>query len=414
MASRIETSGNRLRVVGRFELSDLRRFTAALYNLTTKMGYEDVVLDFADCGAAYPGPMVAVCAEVLSLRGRGIEAAMVLPSEPRLARLFTNANWAHLIDPPTFRPTTYRGYVNLPVLQFATAEEQTKVVNRLVDAMLCSIPAMDRADFAAIEWSLNEVTDNVLVHAQSAVGGLVQLSSFRARRRVEFSVADAGLGIPATMRQGLPHMTDDGEALERAIREGVTRDPQLGQGNGLYGTLEVARTADGYIHIHSGYARLAYQDAHLRISREDVPFTGTLIVACMDYSNPAALGEALRFGDKKYSPLDYIETHFEDGRSAEIVFRLIDEAVSFGSRVAGEPVRMKLSNLIHMNPTRRILIDFADVPIISSSFADEVFGKLFVQLGPLRFGQALQFRGVSATVGALVDKAILQRSSGVT
>jgi hypothetical protein len=47
-----------------------------------------------------------------------------------------------------------------------------------------------------------------------------------------------------------------------------------------------------------------------------------------------------------------------------------------------------------MNPRSRILIDLTDVPIISSGFADEVFGKLFAQLGPLRFGQALQFREV--------------------
>ncbi len=85
------------------------------------------------------------------------------------------------------------------------------------------------------------------------------------------------------------------------------------------------------------------------------------------------------------------------------------EAASFGSRVAGEPVRVKLTNLMRMNPGRRVVVDMSDVPLVSSSFADEVFGKLFLTLGPLLFTQALEFRQLSQTSRSLIDKAILQR-----
>jgi len=131
----------------------------------------------------------------------------------------------------------------------------------------------------------------------------------------------------------------------------------------------------------------------------------------MDCSNPAVLASALRFGEKPYSPLDYIDTHFEDASGHDLIVHLADEAPSFGSRVAGEPVRTKLGNLIQMNRGRRVKVDLSNVPIISSSFADEVFGKLFAGLGPLRFGQAIELLGVSPTVQALIDKAILQRIS---
>ncbi len=117
----------------------------------------------------------------------------------------------------------------------------------------------------------------------------------------------------------------------------------------------------------------------------------------------------LKFGGAPYSPLDYIDTHFIDAAGGDLVIHLAQEAPSFGSRPAGEPLRVKIANLIHMNPTRRVTVDLSDVPVVSSSFADEVFGKLFASLGPLRFGQALELKGVSATVRALIDKAILQR-----
>jgi hypothetical protein len=237
------------------------------------------------------------------------------------------------------------------------------------------------------------------------------MTSFKQRRRVEFSVADAGISIPTSLREGHPELGEDIRALERAVREGVTRNPDLGQGNGLFGTFQVTRTSGGYLHIHSGYARLDYEEDQLRFTKEDVPFRGTLVVACLDCSNPAALGDALRFRDAKHTPLDYIETHFEDRSLDHLVFHLAQEATSFGSRLAGEPVRTKLHNLVHMNPGRRLVVDMADVPLVSSSFADEVFGKLFVSLGPLLFTQALEFRQISQTVRSLVDKAILQRMS---
>jgi hypothetical protein len=71
---------------------------------------------------------------------------------------------------------------------------------------------------------------------------------------------------------------------------------------------------------------------------------------------------------------------------------------------------VKLTTLINMHPGRRIIADMSDIPIVSSSFADEVFGKLFKELGPLKFMQAVDVRGVSGTVRSLIDRAIMQRS----
>ncbi|MGE3145013.1 MAG: STAS-like domain-containing protein [Pseudorhodoplanes sp.] len=59
--------------------------------------------------------------------------------------------------------------------------------------------------------------------------------------------------------------------------------------------------------------------------------------------------------------------------------------------------------------TTPIEFDFSGVHLISSSFADEVFGKLFVDLGPIRFGQLCKFTRVDPTVQNLIDRAIAQR-----
>ena len=88
---------------------------------------------------------------------------------------------------------------------------------------------------------------------------------------------------------------------------------------------------------------------------------------------------------------------------------LRDESQSFGSRVAGRPVRVKLSNIIRMTGGCAVVVDFEGVPVVSSSFADEAFGKLSLQFGPVRFMQCVKLVNMADTVESLVNKAITQR-----
>ena len=60
-------------------------------------------------------------------------------------------------------------------------------------------------------------------------------------------------------------------------------------------------------------------------------------------------------------------------------------------------------------------VDFEGVPLLSSSFADEAFGKLFLRIGPVKFMQRVRLINMTKTVEALINKAIAQRmKSGVS
>ena len=354
--------------------------------------------------------MLAICADVAWRRESGVDFRLRLPNGQNLKRLFFNAGWAHHLDPERYQASTYSGYVHIPMVHFTNPDEQQNAVNRMVDAILASQSGLARSDLAAIEWAANEITDNVMTHAETELGGYVQLSNQKTTGRVEFGVADHGIGICRSLKAGHPDIRSDSEALDRAVREGVTRDRSVGQGNGLFGTLEITQVGTGYLHVHSGRAGLHYRMEELRTRANEIPMNGTLVVAGLDIADPDALGQALRFKGTRYQPLDYVETHFELPDVDVLVFRLKDETTSFGSRQAGEPVRNKLSNLVSMNPDHSVVVDCSDVPLVSSSFADEVFGKLFLELGPLRFMRALNIQGMSDIVSGLVDRAILQRS----
>src|SRR4051812_17463901 len=107
---------------------------------------------------------------------------------------------------------------------------------------------------------------------------------------------------------------------------------------------------------------------------------GTVVVCAIDYSHPLLLEEALNIGGRQHSPVDIVEVKYESTDDGNILFVLRNESESFGSRSAGTPVRNKLKNLVGFLDGKKLIVDFVNIHLISSSFADEVFGKLFVDL----------------------------------
>ena len=403
----VNREGHRIRIAGKLDLFSYRRVLSAMHQATAVRGFQDLSLDFSDTTEAYPGPMLGVLATCARLRDElDVDCSLVRPQDAQLRRLFANANWAHLATPAKFAASRWQPESVLPASRFTSPDEQHEIVNQIIDAVLSSPAALTRGSLAAFEWAVNEVTDNVLQHANSPLGGLVQLSHYPNAQWLEFVVADAGRGIPDSIRTTRSEMSDP-EAVELSIERGITRDKHAGQGNGLFGTHRAATVGEGDFEIHSGYASLR---ADLRGKDERIPYRGTLVVVRLDYSDPEALWRALDIRGTKGEPAgDYVELRYEQPTDDNISFVVKREAGSVGSRSSGRSARVKLENLMKMYPNCFVDLDFADLPVVSSSFADEFLGKLFVRMGALRFARNIRFKGVTPVVEALLDKAIRQR-----
>jgi hypothetical protein len=195
--------------------------------------------------------------------------------------------------------------------------------------------------------------------------------------------------------------------LDRAIRGGVTRDRKTNMGNGLFGSFRLAQLSDGYFSIYSGYAILNFtRKSGLQVSQQVIPYSGTAIVCGISTAKPDILAEALSFRGERFTPgYSYVDKLVETGGA---VITLKDESKSFGSRDVAKPVRVKIENLLTASPNQ-IELRLDDVALISSSFADEVFGKLFVQLGPITFMNRIKISGGNTIVRQFIDRAITQR-----
>lgn len=88
-----------------------------------------------------------------------------------------------------------------------------------------------------------------------------------------------------------------------------------------------------------------------------------------------------------------------------MIVKLKEFGTSLGSRVLGKEV----SNLIDFEKEEEIVLDFQDVKMVSSSFADEVVGKNCARLGLHNFFDKVQIVNTSEQIKLILKKAIMDR-----
>ena len=403
---RIARDGNRISIPLFRQASELRFACAALYQAVHERGYSDIILDFSDCTVATEAAMLPLLPIVVKMREVDhIDFSLSEPDDEKLQRLFTNTNWSHHLEPDNYEQTRYEGQ-HLPAHRYGEGDSWGDIFERVLSLVLREL-SVDRTSVAAVEWSLGEIMDNVVSHAESPVGGFVQATTFRESNRVEFIVADAGIGIPESM-----NITRHDDALMQAIAEGATRNRWKNAGNGLFGSYRVAAlSAEGQFEINSGHGHLYYDRSLEAVQSKSrrTPYAGTAIRCGIGLGNPDLLKSALKFRGEVHHPAhDVVERRFEDDTGG-IVFSVKNEARGdIGSRHGGRRIRQLIENLLRDQGA--VSVDFNGVGVISSSFADEVFGRLFVSLGPRGFMRRIEIVNAAPTVEGLIDRAILQRA----
>jgi anti-anti-sigma regulatory factor len=413
MAFNVTRSGNTVRLSGRFNASAIYWIVGALNDALEK-GYEDYVLDFSPCETAFTDGLVPLSALADSWRAAGREFTLLLPQNEGAARLMVNCNCAHFINPAQFDYQEVLMSKHVSIHRYETLKEQAAIVKELTNVALNAM-TLSRDVLQGMDWSLNEIMDNVLIHAQSPRGGFAQATTLEDR--IAFTIADCGRGILRSLREGYPALRNDTDALGEAVKAGVTRNPDEGQGNGLAGSLRIATLSGGSFMVASGRGLLsAFPEGPSVASRSKVvypqqSFPGTIVSVQIIRSAEFKISQALDFPNMVGGVYDVIEADYETEDGNAFALRMTTEAPGFGNREAGKQIRTKLLNLLAADATKAVLVDWAGIPLISSSFADEAIGKLFIELGPLEFGVRVRNINMESLVRGLIDKAIMQRTA---
>ncbi len=389
-----------------FVSASLLPVLSSIHYLAAKERLREVNLDFSRCIKVLESAMLPLLPILDRHRiERNTNFTLTLPRDPKIAAVFERSNWAHFIDPFRHPFTQDISRTHCSVIRYSTADEQFAAVDNILKIILNSTE-VTRDTFRAIEWSLNEITDNVLNHAGKDISGYVQATWFRKNKHVEFIVADSGIGIPRSLSE-----PDHRLALEKCIQEGVTRNTATNQGNGLYGSFRIAQVAKGMFSVLSQRAQLIlHPSGDVKIAESKVPYTGTAVLWNMRTDVSDVLPRALVFSGQSHDPaFDYLE-RISEQQGGRITVKLKEKFPSLGSRQSGARALIFFRNLLLNDAVLSLEIDFTNVNVISSSFADEVFGRLFVELGPMDFMQRVRFTNADAETLALINRAMVQRS----
>ena len=59
--------------------------------------------------------------------------------------------------------------------------------------------------------------------------------------------------------------------------------------------------------------------------------------------------------------------------------------------------------------SQTVVIDFTGVSVVSSSFADELIGKLVMEIGFITFTQRVRMNGMNQIIAPIIDRSVAQR-----
>lgn len=300
------------------------------------------------------------------------------------------------------------------VWKYNSPEEVYKIVEALVKHLNTKIICA-KGVVEAFEWTVNEVMDNVIQHSQSANGYIMCTAT--SNSHISVAIYDNGIGIYKSFQGTHYRLQNAYDAIILAMQEGATRDKTIGQGNGLWGMSKLLANNKGSLSIASSEANVSITESSEVIKRsvttkfslgESCYQMGTLVDFQFQCNNEVSLTQV--FGaDYLYTNLNLEALEDENER---IILKVNEFSFGYATRVAGERARkMAINYAIQSNYEQLILLDFAGVGIIASSFADEFVGKMIQYFGFVQFNSLFRIINVSEENMAIINRSIMQRSN---
>lgn len=368
------------------------------------LGYQDVVLDFRNSKVFYPNAVVPIAGIIEHYLGEGIE--FLFENIPSIL--------ANMGIQKTYNLSQNSDIASYSILNRVWKFDNYDEVFEFVSYYLEELQQTDQFEegvLNGLEWSLNEVMDNVIQHSNSGYG-YVMGQVHKNSKHVAFCVFDSGQGIFNSLKKSVEYRPRHPvDAITLCIKEGVTRDTNIGQGNGLFGLHQILKNNEGQLSITSNGASFMMKKTDVKTFK-NLPViswvTGcTSVDFQLDYNNKVSLEDALSFGGKKYSFVNFRVEELENN-TGEIEYIIKERSQGYGTRKAGSRVRNDILN-IYNESKKPINLDFKGVSLISSSFADEVIGKLVLEFGFFGFNNVIRLKNMNNVVQSILQRSVSQR-----
>jgi len=379
------------------------QFTDAVKDGIQK-GYEDFVIDFKNVNQIFPNAATPITGIIDYYKTEGKDFIL-----ENVNQLLENTG---IGEPYTVKDN--KDLISYSILNRVWKFENYDEVFLLVNSYLDELQKTDQFEegvLNGLEWSLNEVMDNVIQHSNSNVGYIMG-QIHKTTKHVAFCIFDSGQGIYNSLKSSKNHNPRHPiDALTLCIKEGITRDEKIGQGNGLFGLHQIIKNNKGQMAITSNAASFYMKGDDVQTFRNLPVISWEVGCATIDfqieYNKKVSLEDALKFGGEKYTFVNFRVEDMEND-SGEIEYLVKEKSQGYGTRKAGIRVRNEILN-IYKESQKPINVDFKGISLISSSYADEVIGKLVIEFGFFGFNNVIRLKNMNKIVQSILQRSVSQR-----
>lgn len=255
----------------------------------------------------------------------------------------------------------------------------------------------------AVDWAVSEILDNVLRHADATDPGAVYAEYFPHEHRLDIAICDLGRGIYASLGEAMA-LWSHGHAVTTALQRGVTRSEDIGQGNGLAGALEIVKKNRGGMLLWTGDVVYRVEGGQEKgfVQIPEIPGTG--VGFSLDTRNPVDLTDTWIASASMNPFVDDKAARFENVSPIDVA----SECSNTGTRAPAQRLRVEILHRLsaHGGP---VTLNFTSVTSASSSFLDELLGRLAYELGPHGFREKVKVTGLSGLIVSMANVVINQR-----
>jgi hypothetical protein len=142
-----------------------------------------------------------------------------------------------------------------------------------------------------LQYLLLELMNNVSDHSESPVGGYVMAQYFPTKKKIQFVVADRGVGFLDNIQLKYADVTNELDAINKALKKGITstKPRMYGQernaGYGLYAMFEILRMTGGrFVIISNDTLVRCDKDENIISKKLSTPWKGVVVAFEFDQS----------------------------------------------------------------------------------------------------------------------------------
>ena len=304
-----------VRLAGGYYFHTLKRAITELQPLFNVRKPARVVVDMSDLTFLGPAALALTAAALHRIYDAGLAEGGSYLRAPRNKAVF---NYLHRVD--LFRvvfdaefpsPSERRETVGFRECQHFVEDEERRRVASSVLEVFDEVVTTDRAARTSLDLALDELTENVLFHADAPMGGYVAAQALSHSKEIEVGIVDLGVGIAGSLAKNPDYaqrVQDDVSAITTALKPTVTATPGRNSGYGLTFTQFLMNMNEGRLLVRSGHGHVQRGDRVIE-KFEEHPLPGTLVGLRLRTDKPFDFKKAYTLLNRALESLGKLPSH---------------------------------------------------------------------------------------------------------